>query len=142
MLMADFILSARRMNLDGRRRHCCENSRCKPWPQRCAKITKKHIRARGRVRSAPFFYCRTLTTVIENGPYLQHHEGPKPCCSVSIRFSAITVCTVGHRFGHGWPVVMTGARGVKSAFSEGLKNLRFYLPINAFSTSITKTHHT
>src|SRR5262249_50521719 len=64
------------------------------------------------------------------------------CYFVTIRFSAITVCTVGPRSGHGWPVVITSTRKVKSAFSEGSKNPRFYLPIDAFSILITKAHHT
>ena len=61
--------------------------------------------------------------------------------SETIRFSAITVCTVGHRFGHGWAVVVTRTRKVKSVFSEGSKNPRFYLLIDAFSISTTKTQH-
>ena len=39
------------------------------------------------------------------------------CCSVSIRYSTITVCIVGHPFGHGWAVVVISAREVKSASS-------------------------
>src|SRR5262249_4070234 len=64
------------------------------------------------------------------------------CCSVSIRYSTITVCIVGHPFGHGWAVVMMSAREVKSASSGGLKNPTFHAPIDAFSTSTTKNHHT
>src|SRR5215472_14632822 len=64
------------------------------------------------------------------------------CCSVSIRYSTITVCIVGHPFGHGWAVVVISAREVKSASSGGLKNLTFHRPIDVFSLLITKARHT
>ena len=143
-LIADFILSARTMNFDGRRSSLLRKVTTYVLASCQRSTTKKGGPSEATPLALfPFFRYFRARCVIENRPYLQHHEGgPKPCCSVSIRFSAITVCIVGHQFGHGWAVVMTSAREVKSASLEGLSTLTFYLSTNAFSTLITKTHHT
>src|SRR5215510_9675982 len=49
---------------------------------------------------------------------LPRKESFGSCCSVSIRLSAITACI--DLFGHGWAVVMTSVREVKSASLERL----------------------
>jgi len=143
--MAAGILSAKTMNFDGQRSPLrLRNVTTYVLATAGAKIAKKGQTSKRGPGSTLglFFYCRTLTTVIENGPYLQHARGRHQCCSESIRFSAITVCTVGHRFGYGWAVVITSTREVKSASSRGSKNQMYYLPIDAFSILLTKTHHT
>ena len=89
------------------------------------KIARKAGKSkRGSVRARPLFYCRTLATVIENRPFLQHHERPTP---MLLRDHPL----MSYRGLRSWPPVWTWHGGAPNIHPRGeIGILREVLPSN------------